>query len=146
MLRVCSPMGGGITGRSASVAGCASFFVLLSAALAASAPVTTLPPGGYNGFYEQVCRARMFSSLRVHTRMPGSSRSTSIATSNNHKALSRRQHALIMLQMYITNHDPSTSISTFPDFPNLTPNYTFNLPNLTSTSQPGLWSNNVSIL
>ena len=51
-----------------------------------------------------------------------------------------------MLQMYVITHDPTTYISTFPDFPNLTPNYTFSLPNLTSTSQPGPWSNNVSVL
>lgn len=46
----------------------------------------------------------------------------------------------VVVQMYwnITTND------TFPDFTNLTPNYTFLVPNLTSATLPGFWSMNVS--
>lgn len=46
-------MAGGVTAWSAH-AGYASVFILLSAGFAASAPQTTLPVGGYNGFLEKV--------------------------------------------------------------------------------------------
>ena len=131
-------MGGDITGRPASLAGCTAFFVLLSAALAATTPLSTLPSGGYHGFYEQVC-PWWLSSMRVLSLMLKALRSTSTA---NRKALVCKHHALVMMQMYVTTS--STTITTFPDFPNLTPTYTFTLPNLTSTAQPGLWSNSVS--
>lgn len=56
-------MGGGVCGRPASLAGFTSFFIVLSAALAASTPVTSVASGGYNGLYEQVCPR--LSSLRI---------------------------------------------------------------------------------
>lgn len=82
-------MGGVGTGRSATSAGFTSFFVLLSAALAVSTPVTTLRPGGYNGLDEKVCpefvelaegnyAAKRYSDQRhiAKTRMLRSGRTT----------------------------------------------------------------------
>lgn len=124
-------MGGGVIGRPASLAGFTSVLVLLSAAFVASTPVSTLPSGGYNGMYEQV-RHRLLSLLRI-LRL----NSVQISISNT-----RTQSTLAILQMYVTGS--STTLSTFPDFPRLTPSFTFTLPNLNYTAQPGLWSNSVS--
>ncbi|KAL3145793.1 hypothetical protein ABBQ38_015170 [Trebouxia sp. C0009 RCD-2024] len=63
-------MAGGVTAWSAH-AGYASVFILLSAGFAASAPQTTLPVGGYNGFLEKIgapfnhWAATLFSYIRV---------------------------------------------------------------------------------
>lgn len=93
----------------------------------------TPPPPPATGYYQGFLEKVLLSPL-----LAGCDRLSSLARlaySDTH----------MCLQIYV-NYTTVPTPTFYPDFPNLTPNYTFLIPYVNSSTLPGLWSMNVRLL